>query len=75
MGLFRLACLGLVATLAACATARTPPPVNLAPARAAVEDARQAGAPKNAPDSYNDADQHLKEAERLQASGNTGSHH
>ena len=67
MGLFRLACLGLVATLAACATARTPPPVNLAPARAAVEDARQAGAPKNAPDSFNDADHHLKEAERLAA--------
>ena len=67
MGLYRLACLGLVAALGACATARTPPPVNLAPARAALEDARQAGAPKIAPETYNEADHHLKEAERLAA--------
>jgi hypothetical protein len=65
MGLFRPVCLGLAATLGACVTARTPPPVNLAPARAALEDARQAGAPKAAPDSFNEADRHLKEAEGL----------
>ena len=74
MGLSRLACLALVTTLGACATSRTPPPVNLAPARAAVEDARQAGAPKAAPESFNDADRHLKEAERLAAGRGKDAH-
>jgi SH3 domain-containing protein len=67
MGFYRLACLGLVATLGACATAGTPPPVNLAPARAALNDAMEAGAPKASPDSFNEAERHLKEAERLAA--------
>jgi len=41
--------------------------VDLAPARAAVEDARQAGAPKAAPQSFGEAQKHLQEAERLAA--------
>jgi uncharacterized protein YgiM (DUF1202 family) len=73
MGFSRLAALTLAATVGACATARTPPPVNLAPARAALEDARQAGASKTAPETYNDAEQHLKEAERLAAVRGKGS--
>jgi uncharacterized protein YgiM (DUF1202 family) len=74
MALSRLACLGLVATVGACATAGPPRPVvNLAPARAALEDARQAGASKTAPETYNDAEQHLKEAERLAAMRGKGS--
>jgi hypothetical protein len=73
MGFFRLACLGLVATLGACATSGPRPTVNLAPARAAVEEARQAGAPKTAAESFNDAAQHLKEAERLAAARGHGS--
>jgi hypothetical protein len=60
-------CLGLAATVGACATSGARPVVNLVPARAAVEDAREAGAPKNAPETFNQAEQHLKEAERLAA--------
>jgi hypothetical protein len=73
MGLFRLACLALVGTLAACATSGPRPTVDLAPARAAIEDARQAGAPKSATQSFHDAEQHLKEAERLAAARGAGS--
>src|SRR5687768_11034679 len=68
MGLSRPVCLGLAVAVGACATARTPPvTVNLAPARAAIEDARQAGALKTAADTFNEAHRHLMEAERLLA--------
>jgi hypothetical protein len=68
MGLSRPVCLGLAMAVGACATARRPPvTVNLAPARAAIEDARQAGALKTAADTFNEAHRHLMEAERLLA--------
>jgi len=67
MAVSRLLCVGLIAALGACATSAARPVVNLAPARAAVEDAREAGAPKNAPETFNQAELHLKEAERLAA--------
>jgi hypothetical protein len=68
MGLARLVCLGLAVSAGACTTARKPPvTVDLAPARAAIEDARQAGALKAAADTFNEAHRHLQEAERLLA--------
>jgi len=69
----RVGWLGLVATLGACATAPSRPiVVDLGPARAALEDARQAGAPKTAPETYAQADLDLKEAERLAAAKGRG---
>jgi hypothetical protein len=74
MALSRLTCLGLASTVAACASAGSPPVVvDLRPAQAALEDARQAGAPKNAAEAYAEADSHLKEAERLVAVKGSGS--
>jgi uncharacterized protein DUF4398 len=75
----------VVLPLSACASAKGPgagspgsgaagkPPshadVNLAPARAAVEEARRAGAPTRAPETFRQAETHLKEAEALNAIG------
>jgi chromosome segregation ATPase len=63
----------LVLPLTACAsaakTAKPPGPVDLGPARAAVEDARRAGAPQSAAEAFQQAEAHLDEAEALQASG------
>lgn len=76
--------LPIVLPLAACASASGPgaggakagaakPPsrvdVDLAPARAAVEEARRAGAPQRAPETFRQAESHLKEAEALNAVG------
>ena len=73
MALSRPACLGLALTAAACAsTGRAPLVVDLGAARAALEDARQAGAPKKAPETYASADLHLKEAEKLVATKGSG---
>lgn len=73
MGFSRLGILGLFTSLGACASSRAPAPrVDLAPARAALEDAREAGAPRNATESFNDAETHLKEAERLAATPGRG---
>lgn len=71
---FRLACLGLAVLLGGCATARSRPVVvvDLRAARTALEDARQAGALKHAPETYAQADLHLKEAERLVAAKGDG---
>jgi hypothetical protein len=65
----------LAATLAvvsvACASSGGSRPaaarVDLAPARAAVEDARKAGAPENAPDNFKRAQDELRQAEALVA--------
>lgn len=66
-------CLGLAAALGACASAGSPPVVvDFTPARAALEDARQAGAPKSAAEAYAEADTHLKEAEQLVAAKGSG---
>jgi hypothetical protein len=46
-----------------------PRPVNLKPARAAVEEARKAGAPTRAPETFKQAESHLKEAEGLAGKG------
>jgi chromosome segregation ATPase len=63
----------LVLPLTACAsaakTAKPPAPPDLGPARAAVEDARTAGAPESAAEAFQQAEAHLAEAESLQASG------
>jgi len=68
MAVSRLICLGLAAALGACASAGSPPvAVDFTPARAALEEARQAGAPKSAAEAYAEADSHLKEAEQLVA--------
>jgi len=73
MGLSRPACLGLAFAAAACAsTSPRPLTVDLGAARAALEDARQAGAPKSAPQTYASADSHLKEAEKLVAAMGSG---
>jgi uncharacterized protein YgiM (DUF1202 family) len=58
-----LVSLALASPLAACATAGLK--VNLDGARAAVADARQAGAPTRAPESFTQAEKHLQEAEAL----------
>jgi len=55
--------LALAAPLGACATAGIK--VNLDGARAAVTEARQAGAPTRAPESFRRAEQHLQQAESL----------
>lgn len=69
----RMACLGLALTAVACAsTSPRPLVVDLGAARAALEDARQAGAPKSAPETYASADLHLKEAEKLLATKGNG---
>jgi hypothetical protein len=74
MAVFRFACLGLAVLLGGCATARSRPVVvvDLRAARAAIEEARQAGAPKHAPETYAQADLHLKEAEALVAAKGDG---
>jgi hypothetical protein len=54
----------------ACASA--PIPVDLAPARAAVEDARAAGAADHAPDSFTCAEDELRQAEALAATKGRG---
>ena len=75
MGVFRLACLGLALAAAACASSNPRPlVVDLGPARAALEDAQQAGAPKSAPEAYASADSHLKEAETLLETKGNGAH-
>jgi hypothetical protein len=61
----------LAISLVACASAkggakRTGGP-DLGPARVAVDEARRAGAPQRAPDIFNQAEAHLKEAEALNA--------
>ena len=43
--------------------------MDLAPARAAVEEARRAGAPTRAPETFRQAEAHLKEAEAMNALG------
>jgi len=73
MAVSRLTCLGLAAAVGACASAGPPPVVvDFAPARTALEDARQAGAPKTAAEAYAEADSHLKEAEQLVATTGSG---
>jgi hypothetical protein len=74
MGSLRLTAVGLAAGLAGACASASPRPVavDLAGARAALEDARQAGAPKIAPEPYAAADLHLKEAERLMAERGEG---
>jgi Bacterial SH3 domain len=73
MAVSRLVCVGLAAGLGACASAGSPPvAVDFTPARAALEDARQAGAPKSAAEAYAEADSHLKEAEQLMATTGSG---
>jgi hypothetical protein len=73
MAASRLACLGLAAAVGACASAGPRPvAVDLTAARVALEDARQAGAPKSVPDTYAAADLHLKEAESLLATKGNG---
>lgn len=63
----------LVLPLAACATTggggKPATPVDLGPARAAVEEARHAGAPERATETFRDAEKHLKQAEALSTSG------
>src|SRR5262245_16913852 len=63
----RLAAAAAFAALAgACATARPAvKPVDLQPARQALEAARQAGAPEQAKDSFGAAEAQLKKAESL----------
>lgn len=64
-----MACAVLGTGLAACATARTPPPrVDLDPARKAVEAARSAGAAEKAAPVFTRAVGHLTEAESLSTS-------
>ncbi|HEY3120612.1 MAG TPA: hypothetical protein VGL15_08315, partial [Vicinamibacteria bacterium] len=54
----------LTATACASASHRRSVPVDLAPARAALETARQAGAPEKAAGTFEQAEVHLKQAER-----------
>ncbi len=51
-----------------CSSTSGPLAVNLAPAREALEAARQAGAPERAPETFGRAESQLKEAERLSQS-------
>jgi hypothetical protein len=66
-----IAALTLIAAAAACATSQAPPPkappVDLGPAREALEDARAARAEERAPESFSRAQGHLNEAEALAA--------
>src|SRR5438128_1509988 len=65
----RLSAALLAGLAAGCASAGKPhAAVDLAPAREAVEQARQAGAPEKAPEPYARAEGHLKEAEKLAGS-------
>jgi hypothetical protein len=63
----------LVLPLAACASAggggKPAHPVDLGPARAAVEEARTAGAPERATETFRDAETHLQQAEALSTGG------
>jgi hypothetical protein len=64
----RIAALLLAVSLAACASARARPSssrVDLNGARQAVEAARKAGAAAKAPDTFKQAERHLREAESL----------
>jgi hypothetical protein len=57
---------GLAFSAIACASARPKTPiltVNLAPARAAIDEARKAGAPENAPETFKRAEYSLSQAE------------
>jgi cell division protein FtsB len=60
----RLAALALVWPLAACATGGMK--VDLVPARTAVAEAREAGAPARSPEAFTRAEKHLQEAEALE---------
>lgn len=62
----RLAALALALLVGACATAK-PRPVDLQPARQALEQARAEGAEQRAPETFTRAQGELKEAERLVA--------
>lgn len=65
-----IAALTLIAAAAACATRQAPPPappVDLGPARDALDDARAARAEERAPESFSRAQGHLNEAEALAA--------
>ena len=63
----------LALPLAACAsaggTAKAPGGADLGPARAALEEARRAGAPERTAETFRLAEAHLKEAEALRAAG------
>ena len=64
----------LAIPLAACASAggtavKPSGPVDLGPALAALEEARRAGAPQRAAETFRQAEAHLKEAEALRAGG------
>jgi len=58
---------GMALILTSCATAQKRPPLDLAPARAALEAAREAGAAERAADHFTRAKGQLEEAERLLA--------
>jgi hypothetical protein len=60
---------GIALIPAACATTQKRAPLDLAPARAALEAAREAGAPERAPEPFKGAQGQLAEAERLLATG------
>jgi uncharacterized protein YgiM (DUF1202 family) len=62
-------CLALACATGCATTARPPLKVDLTSARTAVEEARQAGAPERAADSFARAEAHLKEAEGAVARG------
>jgi len=70
----RTAALGIAIglPLAGCASSGTASRVDLAPAREAVENARQAGAPERAPEPFTHAQGHLNEAEALAAAKGRG---
>jgi cell division protein FtsB len=61
----KLAALALAWPLAACATGGVK--VDLDPARTAVAEARQAGAPARSPEAFTRAEKHLQEAEALES--------
>lgn len=66
------AALAFVSLGCASAGGRAPVRVDLAPARAAVEEARKAGAPENAPDNFKRAQDDLRQAEALVAKSGRG---
>ena len=57
--------IGIVLPVAGCASSGTASKVDLRPARAAVENARQAGAEERAPEPFTHAQGHLNEAEAV----------